>query len=78
MATMISLRFFKGYPILGKEGESKVKSDILRKLSHRFKNNNNKNLCCYSKVPNQFVGPASPSELSRNLRRLPPRSELMG
>jgi hypothetical protein len=77
MTTNINLRFFKGYPFLGKEEESKVKRDILKKLSRRFKNHNN-TLCCYLKNPNPFAGHASLSELRRNPHRLPLQSELMG
>jgi hypothetical protein len=36
MAALVSLRRFRGYQILGKEEESQVKRDILRKLSRAF------------------------------------------
>jgi hypothetical protein len=37
MQILVSLRNFKGYQILGKEEEYKVKRDILRKLSRAFR-----------------------------------------
>jgi hypothetical protein len=36
MTVLVELRSFKGYPILGKEEEYKVKRDILTKLSRRL------------------------------------------
>jgi hypothetical protein len=37
MQILVSLKHFKGYQILGKEEESQVKRDILRKLSRAFR-----------------------------------------
>jgi len=37
MSALVSLRHFRGYQILGKEEESQVKRDILRRLSRAYR-----------------------------------------
>jgi hypothetical protein len=68
MAVLPDMRGFGGYKILGKEDESQVKRDILRKLSRALKQATpaNMHVCCYLKPRNQFEELGYPSEMTQN------------